>query len=133
MKKKIVDKKNREGTVRDFRDCPRFTCDQELKLFSEKMALTVISTKGCPYGDRLRLFLDKIQQKYELGDKMSAENTISGTLSIDGNLSNDIIEVLTFFNVIQTIPDGKRERHLKLADKFETTIIRYESEITFYS
>ena len=94
------------------------------------MALTVISTKGCPYGDRLRLFLDKIQQKYELGDKMSAENAISGTLSIDGNLSNDIIEVLTFFNVIQTIPDGKRERHLKLADKFESTIIRYEHDLS---
>ena len=89
------------------------------------MALTVISTKGCPYGDRLRLFLDKIQQKYELADKNTSENAISGSLSIDGNLSNDIIEVLTFFNVIQTIPDAKRERHLKLADKFESTIIRY--------
>lgn len=92
------------------------------------MTLTVISTKGCPYGDRLRLFLDKIEQKYELGDKVSAENSISGTLSIDGNLSNDIIEVLTFFNVIQSIPEVKQERHLKLADKFETTIIRYFNE-----
>jgi len=89
------------------------------------MALKVISTKGCPYGDRLRLFMDKIEKKYEFGDKINDENAISGTLSMDGNLSNDIIEVLTFFNVIQSIPDAKRDRHLKLADKFESTVIRY--------
>jgi hypothetical protein len=89
------------------------------------MALQVISKKGCPYGDRLRIFMDKMEQKYEFSDKNDA---LSGTLSMDGNLSNDIIEVLTFFNVIQSIPDNVRERHLKLADKFDSTVIRYFNE-----
>merc|ERR1719427_969716 len=69
--------------------------------------------------------MDKMEQKYEFSDKNDA---LSGTLSMDGNLSNDIIEVLTFFNVIQSIPDNVRERHLKLADKFDSTVIRYFNE-----
>ena len=60
--------------------------------------MEVISTKGCPFGDRLRSILTLANVEYSNNAKI--DQFISGTFRCqDGRATTDIIEIIDFLDL----------------------------------
>jgi len=110
--------------------------------------MKIISSKGCPYGDRLRLMLNAGEKEYDISS--DTNEYISGTfVEPSGSASADIFEIIDFLglgtaesvgctpevngtelqiNYLFPQDEIKRNRHVKMAQNFDRGIIQYFNE-----
>ena len=92
--------------------------------------MKVTSTKGCPYGQRARMFLMKMKCNFETDTNV--DECLSGTISDGDKHTTDCLEVIQAINdtSIYNQDEARKERQLKLALSFDQTILPHFYEAT---
>jgi len=92
--------------------------------------MKVTSTKGCPYGQRARMFLMKMKCNFETDTNV--DECLSGTISDGDKHTIDCLEVIEAINdtSIYNQDEARKERQLKLALSFDQTILPHFYEAT---